>query len=672
MKNYPENREWRQKVYAMPKIPKGKNGQVESVYKILNAVKSGESPNRILAFEGSSSQVTLDRLCEWLRPTGLVNKEIAVWRLTENAEKCLESRDELYLTAVFCTTIIFMGEILYYLQTPLTSSDLLSIAQTRYKITWKTKSEIGNRLTWFREVGLVFFEDYKLEYSLTEKGRQFLEEISVIKPEELVFEKDSTEKEEELAISDWALKLCNENILSERKMSIGYIPGKTSEAIDIITGYLQLLKQETSIDEIRKYSASLYKIAVSSSNMFTTFLVTIGFINRISKTTYCISELGEKWLLDASYLNLVVCLNNKYLFVFELLAELEKESKSSKELAAIAKVSYLFDRESIDEIRRRIILLKQAKLVMEDGTEKYCLTQRGKNLLKAININPVIKREHENGQKQEDRTTSELSKGFETIIMNLRLSSRDSSNPNCFENAIKEAFEFLGFKAIWLGGSGKTDVLLQAQTSPKFSYSVAVDGKSTNSGNVTEGAIDFDTLKEHRRLHDAQYTVVAGCSFQGERLVKRAKEHKVLLMDVDNLEQLIRNHAEIPLTSEDYRRIFEQSGLVSIKVLEEARKRIRRYGMLVDAIMTCLVRESTDEVTEGILSVKELYRSLRDDKRFENNPTLSEIEDMLGLISSPLINCVGKTKEGYYAIGSLEEAGNKFRFYARACLERNQ
>ena len=45
--------------------------------------------------------------------------------------------------------------------------------------------------------------------------------------------------------------------------------------------------------------------------------------------------------------------------------------------------------------------------------------------------------------------------------------------------------------------------------------------------------------------------------------------------------------------------------------------------------MGCLVNESKDEVTEGILTSREIYRTVRDDERFSINPNLDEIEDIL-------------------------------------------
>lgn len=256
------------------------------------------------------------------------------------------------------------------------------------------------------------------------------------------------------------------------------------------------------------------------------------------------------------------------------------------------------------------------------------------------------------------------------LLQRIRLASKDSSKPEKFEEVLKEAFETLGFKAEWLGGSGKTDVLLQAICAPKLSYKVAVDAKSTSTGNVTEGQINFDTLKEHKKLHSADYIMVVGCAFQGERLVRRAKEHHVALLDIDKLEEILKIHREVPLSISAYKRLFEQSGIVDLEVLEDERNRVRRYGMLVEAIMKCLFDESYDPITEGALSIREIYRSIRDNEKFDIAPELSEIEAILEFLSSPLVECVGKNGKEYYIIGSLDEASKKFSFYSKACSKQ--
>ena len=302
-------------------------------------------------------------------------------------------------------------------------------------------------------------------------------------------------------------------------------------------------------------------------------------------------------------IDLLCCIHSKFLFVFEILKELEEKSLSAKELAVIAKVSYGFNRESIDEMRRRLILLKEAKLIMENSADTYCLTKRGTNLLKLI----CIQERKASDTSEKDSASNSRPVEDDDLLRRIRLASKDSANPQEFEKVLQEAFETLGFKAEWLGGSGKTDVLLQAVCAPKLSFRVAIDAKSTSAGNVPENQIDFDTLKEHKKIHEADYTMVVGCSFQGERLQRRAREHKVALLDIDGLEELLKAHREIPIPVSAYKKIFEQSG----------------------------------------------------------------IEAILDFLSSPLIDCVGKNGKEYYIIGSLDEASKKFEFYSKACMRKN-
>lgn len=51
---------------------------------------------------------------------------------------------------------------------------------------------------------MVRFEEYKLEYSLTRKGQEFLQQIEIIMPSETEEEPDETILEEKLPMSEWA------------------------------------------------------------------------------------------------------------------------------------------------------------------------------------------------------------------------------------------------------------------------------------------------------------------------------------------------------------------------------------------------------------------------------------------------------------------------------------
>ena len=78
-------------------------------------------------------------------------------------------------------------------------------------------------------------------------------------------------------------------------------------------------------------------------------------------------------------------------------------------------------------------------------------------------------------------------------------------------------------------------------------------------------------------------------------------------------------------------------------------------------------KESNDPLTEGILTERDIYRSIRDKGTFDRIPGIEEIRNMLEFLSSPLIGCIQKVKEGYSANTSIFDASNIFEFYARKC-----
>lgn len=123
----------------------------------------------------------------------------------------------------------------------------------------------------------------------------------------------------------------------------------------------------------------------------------------------------------------------------------------------------------------------------------------------------------------------------------------------------------------------------------------------------------------------------------------------------------MRRHLKCP----DYKNLFEKYGLADLNVLDPARSRLVR-AVVLHAVMDAWPLKAM-MVIGGTLSVRELYVLLKARNR-GLSPSIDEIENMLAFLSSPMINCVGKTKGEYYAIGSLNEASNKFVFYANACL----
>ncbi|MCY7998586.1 hypothetical protein [Bacillus haynesii] len=671
-KEYPSIRSWETKVSAMPNIPRGEKGFQKTLKYILTELKNKTPINTSINIEGSRSKKTLEQLYIRLRPSGFVKKMVTGWELSEEADKWLESGDNLYLAAMINANVRFFSEILAVLiKNPATSREVQDVASNEYKLSWKTKSEIHARLNWLKDLGLIEFEDFSLKYSISGSGEEFLKMVSYVQPEELKSYIDQTLDEKEVPMSTWALEMCkmNMNELRNRKIGMGYYPGGIQDIHNTILDYLLMMNNPTELSTIVEYSSATFGISEQSTRSFISSLINLEFIKRKTKTLYETTELGYKFPTKNFEIDFASCINNKFSFVFEILLELQKKELNVKELAAVAKASYNFPSENPTEIHKRLNILKNAKLIQETGFNLFGLTNRGENLCK------VLEKYSHNDDKEEkikskiievrDNNSSKINE----LLYEIRISSRESSNPNWFEESLANAFKVLGFKSEWLGGAGKTDILIQAPTSPKFAYTVAIDAKTTYSGGVTEGQINFDTIVEHRKKHKADFSLVVGREFQGDRLIERAIKHNVALLDIEKLEHLIKMHTKAPLKSDSYRKVFSQKGIIDVHIIEEDRNKIVRDGNLLKAIMKCLFEESNDPLTEGIMQPREIYLLLKNQININPTPTISEIKQILEFLSSPLIGCIGTTKEGYYALGSLTDAVQKFDFYLKACTE---
>ena len=252
------------------------------------------------------------------------------------------------------------------------------------------------------------------------------------------------------------------------------------------------------------------------------------------------------------------------------------------------------------------------------------------------------------------------------IISELRLASKDGYNPTRFEKVVRDFFELIGFDAEWLGGAGKTDVLLKTIGVPSGAFVVTVDAKATSASAVTDGLVDFDTLDEHQKKHGSDFIAIVGRDFN-DRLVRRAVEHKVCLFDVDALEKLLLIHQKTPQKITAYRNLFEQSGKVDLSVLDLETSKIENARTLTIGILKRLISECDDPITKGKLTVRDLYMSLRGDAEIHIVPNIEEIENALAFLSSPIIGCVKKDKEYYYAIASLGDLSRTLKFIEEKC-----
>lgn len=561
----------------------------------------------------------------------------------------------------------YISELLFFIKEPKTTKEVLNYANENYNMSWKQNGQIHERLAWLNDLGLINSMSYKKLYVINQEGRNFIEKYPPLKSFNISeYIQDITANEKLIKLPEWIEELgWNVNNI-DRKDGLGYIPGGRAKATELILNIIEFTLNAKDTESLSNYINDKFKCKESSVNSFLTFLTNLKIIDRIGEKVYETSEYGIKLLnSDRPDLYLLFFINKEYKYIFEILFVLEESPQEPKELIARGVTEFNMNSERLDRIRERLAHLKNAKLILNDKGKKLKLSNRGQLLLSVLKGKMSIN----NSSTKEIGLLKNNEESYQNLLKEVRLASTNSSSPHDFEKLLEKTFIELGFKTKLLAQSGTTDILLTARTVPDYTYKVAIEAKTNKEGKITENLVNFDALKEHKKKHDADFIVIVGKKFNG-RLKRFAENNQVLLLDIDNLELLVKRHQVYPLQAIEYKKLFNQVGEVDISVLDSTYNRMRRYNVLFKSIIQTLIENSDDEFTKGILTIREIYMLIKSIDEFNDEDlTKEEVDNMLNLLSNPLIGCVGKEKNGYYAKGSLVDAQLKFGFYYSASIK---
>lgn len=97
-----------------------------------------------------------------------------------------------------------------------------------------------------------------------------------------------------------------------------------------------------------------------------------------------------------------------------------------------------------------------------------------------------------------------------SLVDRLRETQHNSENPELFEEALTEAFQQLGARAVHKGGANEPDVFVEIS-----SHGIVVDAKTTGRGEVIgEERVNFDALERYKENYGAECVVVVAFGFR--------------------------------------------------------------------------------------------------------------------------------------------------------------
>lgn len=476
---------------------------------------------------------------------------------------------------------------------------------------------------------------------------------------------------------------------SQRTKSVLPMPGGYD-------GYLESLRVVCAmVDEERPTSAelsprleTLLGVKKSGAQQRSSFLRKVGFL-RVSAGVVEVGDWTRRWLDTDDDRIPAALLHSRCQFIGEML-ETCRTSRTTQELLAVADSEYAMGWDTNTQIHNRRGWLQSCGMIEVTDERQLVTTSAGLELIDELNLEapadiPKPQRSSEDSESspgatdvgeptppEMPRPTSRTAPRPEEVAVEqnavdqlteeLRLSCTLSTDPDRFEQAVRAAFEFLGFRAEWLGGSGKTDVLLDAMLGPD-SYRVTVDCKTSGSGSVTDHQVDWVTLEEHRAKHDADHIALVAPNPSGGRLHERAEQYGVAVIPSEQLVGLCRQHARTALTLDDYRHLFTAGGAVDTSGVDEQSEIDGELLKLTKEIVTTIRARGE---TFGRLTARDLYLILSDDWDGADLDR-DQIQAVLDTLAGPLLRIlVGTPDTGYRVTTSSAASQLRLRLVGTA------
>jgi len=413
--------------------------------------------------------------------------------------------------------------------------------------------------------------------------------------------------------------------------------------------------------ELSARMADRFSLTASAARLRLSFLKKVGFLS-VDSGVWVLPESTKRWLLDDDPTPLVARLHHRVQFVGEMLKSLE-QPMTTADLRRLAGEQYFMGWETNTQIDNRRGWLQSAGLIRRDSDGLLCLTDDGSGFLDRVVVQPALDRQsHKPGdtdgnklrglgavldlgenEPSQDLGAAALDRATQ-IAREVNSAATDSKNPTRFERALRDAFRYLGFAAEHLGGSGQTDVLVDARSGGDASYRVAIDAKTTSASSLQDHQVDWDTLTEHQRKHAADYSMLVGPNPAGGRLMERAQQHNVAVLSAEALAGLCELHSARPLGLADYRIIFVQSGEVDLSEIEERTEEANRLVALAKRLIDAIadLAQALGPLTANQLRLTMYHQDS------EDLPTQAEVETTLAALANPLVGAiVGDPHTGY-------------------------
>lgn len=262
--------------------------------------------------------------------------------------------------------------------------------------------------------------------------------------------------------------------------------------------------------------------------------------------------------------------------------------------------------------------------------------------------------------QQHQTTPASAPADVDAVCRELREAQSDTQNPKRFEAAVAAALRTLGCDAEHIGGSGDADVFADAPLG-EDRFSFVVDAKTCQAG-AAKASINYQPLKKHQELHEADFVIVVAASFAGGNTTQFAEESSIGLLTTDTLIALVRHHATVGLSLYELKEILSKPGLIEPQLELKRKAANDRLNVLRGVLSTFDLHQRQDESSAG-LTAQAVYWLLRGQGQ---NFTEDQVVHAVALLANPMLGILESRSNGYALTLPCQRATSRFEFLLNA------
>lgn len=523
---------------------------------------------QVVMADGRAVEKSVEDICGGqLSSCGVVKQnDSGQWIVSDAAAAWLRNDARIELAIHIHANVKFFGELLEHLEGIHSKGDFLAAAH-EYGLTWTSTDQLHRRVNWMELLGLI--ERWgNNRFVLTDEGKSFLERVELTTSDEATGA-TSVDSHVDLKLppAGQTVRGLISNRSTARKIIIGYIPRgrkapdrenerQSQSPIDAIRRLVDLMGDGLSADEF--YTRCTTELGMKRASAIQTMhtMRQMHVFDIVSFNQFGPVPEVVELLRHGNELDLARFLHSRYAFFGEILTLIQEPTPVS-EVARIARSLYRLEQIDNGEVRTRMGFLLEAGLVDRIDWTRY----RTSGLGQLLSAEMTFEEAPSPDDNSEPSTNADHAIPIEDqrvlVTTRLRDFSTRSDTSEDFEKAVAAAFRYLGFAALHVGGSGRTDVIVDANLPTVDAFRAIVDAKSSASGMISDNSIKFDALKDHQRKHHADFGMVVGPDFTS-RVRDWAINNNFTLLTVEDLVTLLERHDRYPLTLLELRELFQR------------------------------------------------------------------------------------------------------------------